>query len=121
MSDREIKREVIRILRQADSYQQAARQIEELLQDGAAEATLLLCHGDQSIGKDERIAAFLYSRKFPFRGVYTAQVKGGVLALCLGSMGPPEAGLQSLVEHVATHAVELLANKSKRAREYEAA
>jgi hypothetical protein len=119
MSDKEIRRELVRIVQRANSYRQA--RIEELLQDVAAEVTLLLCHGEQSIGKEERIAAFLYSHKFPFRGVYAAQVNGGVLALCVGSMAPPKVGLQSVVDVIASHLVALLANESRPTRDYEAA
>lgn len=109
MSEREFVREMNRIVRESSMLEEAIEKTRALFVAEIGETRLLVrpivrnasILGETVFG-DTVVREFLESRKFPFRGVYTAPLgEGGVLIACIGSWGGPIEMIQSLVDHAA--------------------
>jgi hypothetical protein len=111
MSEKEFVREMNRIGRESSILEEAIEKTQELFAVEIGETRLhvrpVVC--GVSIFGEKAVREFLDSRRFPFRGVYTAPLgTDGVLIACIGSWGAPMETIQSLVEHAAVRLAALL-------------
>jgi hypothetical protein len=105
--------------RQAKSVDEAIELFESLLAGEVGGATLLVDPVDAAIspGAGKTVAAFMESRQFPFRGLYTAPLtlgsrKVGNLVACFGSFGAPGKSLPEVTAHIARQLSEILGRTS---------
>jgi hypothetical protein len=108
MREKEFFTEITRIGDCAHTLRDATERIQSMLAAEIRGASLLV--GSQplspSIFQEEIVTRFLESREYPFRGVYTATVRGrqgrdGCLVACFGSWGAPGDLLQRISTHIA--------------------
>ena len=109
-----------RLSRQARSADEAIELFQSLLAGEVGEATLLMDVVDEVVSPNtgKTIAAFMESRQFPFRGLYTAPLtvgsrKVGRLVACFGSFGAPGKSLLEVTAHVARQLSEILGRTSR--------
>jgi hypothetical protein len=115
-SESEIIREISRIGYESKSVDQAVEVIQSLLATEIGGSTLLLDPAELGISAwvAKSASAFLDSREFPFRGLYTAPLMvggktAGRLIACFGSFESPGEFLQRLTAHIAQQFGQLLA------------
>ena len=106
--------------RQAKSVDEAIELFQSLLAGEVGGATLLVDPVEEGIspGAGETIAAFLDSRQFPIRGLYTAPLtlgsrKVGNLVACFGSFGAPGKSLPEVTAHIAKQLSEILGRTTR--------
>jgi hypothetical protein len=109
-----------RLSRHARSVDEAIELFESLLAGEVGGATLLVDPVEEGISPrtGETVAAFMESRQFPFRGVYTAPLtvgarKVGKLIACFGSFGAPGKLLPQVTAHVARQLSEILGRTTR--------
>jgi hypothetical protein len=107
--------------RQARSVDEAIELFESLLAGEVGGATLLVDPVEEGIspGTGKTVAAFMESRQFPFRGLYTAPLtvgtrKVGKLIACFGSFGAPGRSLPEVTAHIARQLSEILGRTSRK-------
>lgn len=104
MSEKEFVREMNRIVRESNIAEDAIEETQALFAAEFGETRLVLrpMSSTASPFGEPVVRDFIESRRFPFRGVYTAPLgMDGVLIACIGSWGAPIETIQSLVEHAA--------------------
>lgn len=108
------------ISRQAKSVDEAIELFESLLAGEVGGATLLVDPVEEGIspGMGKTVTAFLESRQFPFRGLYTAPLtvgsrKVGKLIACFGSFGAPGKSLPEVTAHIATQLSEIIGRTTR--------
>ena len=125
MSEKEFLREMNRIVRESGIAEDAIEKMQALFAAEFGETRLLLrpVIWHASIFGQRAVRDFIESRRFPFRGVYTAPLGlDGVLIACIGSWSAPIETIQSLVEHAAVRLAPLSEMAQDRtARQPEAA
>jgi hypothetical protein len=101
--------------RQAKSADEAIELFQSLPAGEVGDATLLMDAVEEGVSPDtgKTIAAFMESREYPFRGLYTAPLtvgsrKAGRLVACFGSFGAPGKSLPQLTAHIARQLSEIL-------------
>jgi hypothetical protein len=106
--------------RQAKNIDEAIDLFQSLLTREVGGATLLVDRAEEGISPrtTQTIAAFMESRQFPFRGLYTAPVtvgarKAGRLVACFGSFGAPEKLLPDVTAHIARQLSEILSRTTR--------
>jgi hypothetical protein len=106
--------------RQAKSVDEAIELFQSLLAGEVGGATLLVDPVREGIspGTGKTVAAFMESRQFPFRGLYTAPLtvgsrKVGKLIACFGSFGAPGKTLPEVTAHIARQLSEILGRTSR--------
>jgi hypothetical protein len=106
--------------RQAKSVDEAIELFQLLLAGEVGGATLLVDPVEEGISPvtGKTVAAFMESRQFPFRGLYTAQLtvgsrKVGKLIVCLGSFGAPGKSLPEVTAHIAKQLSEILGRTTR--------
>jgi hypothetical protein len=114
--------------RQANNLNDAVHLFQPELANRIGNAVLLIDHLDYGMSPSiaQSTAAFLDSREFPFRGLYTAPLtvghrKVGRLIACYGSFGAPEKTLPEVTSHVARQLSTILARNCHLANGLEAA
>jgi hypothetical protein len=92
--------EIIRIVRESDSLSAALKRIQSFLASAWGEALLIIRPASMAsaVSLPAGISAFLESRNFPFRGMYTAPLQTGTLShgtlvACIGTRGAPRETL----------------------------
>jgi hypothetical protein len=111
VSEKEFVREMNRIVRESSILEDAIEKARALFVAEVGETRLLVSPivSNASIFGEKVVREFLESRRFPFRGVYTAPFgEDGVLIACIGSWGAPMETIQSLVDHAAVRLSPLL-------------
>jgi hypothetical protein len=111
MTEKEFIREMNRIVRESSILEDAIEKAQALVAVEIGEARLLvrpvICSA--SVFGERAVREFLESRRFPFRGVYSAPLGAdGVLIACIGSWGAPLETTQLLVDHAAVRLLPLL-------------
>jgi len=108
------------LARQARNINEAIALFQPLLAGEIGGATLFVDTNPESISPSvmKSTAAFLDSRQFPFRGLYTAPLKVGgrkvgLLVACFGSFGVPGKLLPALTSQLAGQLNEILARTSR--------
>jgi hypothetical protein len=106
--------------RQSKSVDEALGLFQSALAGEIGDAALLIdsLEGGISPSVAKSTAAFLDSRQFPFRGLYTAPMtvgnrKIGRLVACFGSFGAPGKSLPALTSHVARQLSDILSRTSR--------
>jgi hypothetical protein len=119
MTEKELLFEITRIGVGARTLHDATQRIESLLtNEVGAVALLVRPHAlNASLFREEIVTRFLESPEYPFRGIYTASVKGGpgrdgCLMACFGSWGA--AG--DLLERISTHIADSLGTLLRTSR-----
>jgi hypothetical protein len=113
-----------RLARQARNINEAIALLQPLLAGEIGGATLFVDTNPERISPSvmKFTAAFLDSRQFPFRGLYTAPLKVGgrkvgLLVACFGSFGVPGKLLPALTSQLAGRLNEILARTSRAVTE----
>lgn len=106
--------------RRAKSADEAIELFQSLLAGEVGEATLLMDAAEEGVSPNtgKTIAAFMESRQYPFRGLYTAPLtvgsrKVGRLVVCFASFGAPGKSLPEVTAHVARQLSEILGRTSR--------
>jgi hypothetical protein len=114
-NERELILEISRIGHASTSVAEAIHTLQALLagEIGASVLVVRPIHRVASSLAAESISEFLDSRRFPFRGLYTAPLvvggrELGRLIACFGSFGSPGELLRRLTAHAAQQLGELL-------------
>jgi len=114
-SERDLIPVISRLARRSKSTDEAMELFQPVLAGQIGGATLILDPVDEGISTavSKSIAAFMDSREFPFRGLYTAPLivgnrKVGRLIACFGSFGAPVKSLPVLTAHVARQLSEIM-------------
>jgi hypothetical protein len=101
MTEKELRQEITRIFWRSGSADAAMTAAAELLSREFGEVRILTLALQWGMG-DRRVAEFLESRAFPFRGAYAAPVPGAAsLVILVGAWEVPHPPVQSLAEHLA--------------------
>ena len=119
-SERDLLTVINRLSRQSKNVDDAIESLRSMLASEVGGATLLLEPLEEglSLWVAKSTAAFMDSRQFPFRGLYTAPLmvgsrKVGRLIACFGSYGAPGPLLPRLTSHVAQQLGEILGRTSR--------
>jgi hypothetical protein len=106
--------------RQAKSLDEAIELFQSLLAGEVGGATLLVDPAEEGIspGTGKTVAAFMESRQFPFRGLYTAPLtvgsrRVGKLIACFGSFGAPGKSLPEVTAQIARQLSEILGRTTR--------
>ena len=109
-----------RLSRQAKNADEAIELFQSLLADEVGEATLLMDSVEVGVSPDtgKTIAAFMESRQFPFRGLYTAPLtvgsrKVGPAGCLFRVVWRPGKWLPEVTAHVARQLSEILGRTSR--------
>lgn len=100
MSEKEFVREMNRIVRESGSVEDAIGSAQALFAAEFGETRMFVrpAHGSSIFG-EWALLDFLESRRFPFRGVYTAPLGADlILVACIGSWGTRIERLHAMVE-----------------------
>jgi len=118
-TERELIVEISRIGRESNSVDEALDRVRSLLAAEIGGSALLIDPSEQGISSwaAKSVSEFLDSRRFPFRGLYTAPLiaenwKAGRLIACFGSFECQGVFLQ----HLAAHAAQQLGKLLERTR-----
>jgi len=114
-SERDLVPVITRLSRQSKSVDEAIGLFQSVLSGQFGSAVLLVDLIDEGMSPSvaRSTAAFMDSREFPFRGLYTAPLtagnrKVGRLVACFGTFGMPGKMLPELTSHIARQLVEVL-------------
>ena len=101
MIEKELLREIDRIARESLSLEDAMNTIQMLFATDTGEIRPLVCPAVRGsfVSCETAVHEFLKSRRFPFRGLYSAPFGAGRLIACVGSWGTPNEPIQRLVDH----------------------
>jgi len=119
-NERDLIPAISRLSRQSKSIDEAIEVFESVLSGHIGNATLLVDLSEEGMSPSvaKSTAAFMDSRQFPFRGLYTAPLtvgrrKVGRLVACFGTFGVPGKSFPALTSHVAGQLSEILARTSR--------
>lgn len=119
-SERDLIPVISRLSRQSKSVGEAIELFQSVLAGEIGSATLLVDLIDEGMSPSvaKSTAAFMDSREFPFRGLYTAPLrvgnrKVGRLVACFGTFGVPGKSMPALTSHVARQLEEVLRRTSR--------
>jgi hypothetical protein len=114
-SERDLVPVITRLSRQSKNIDEAIEMFQSVLSGEIGSAALLVDLTDEGMSPSvaKSTAAFMDSREFPFRGLYTAPLtvgnrKVGRLIACFGTFAVPGKMLPDLTSHVARQLVEVL-------------
>ena len=111
---------ISQLSRQSKGIDEAITLFQPVLAGEIGDATLLVDLNEQGMSPDvaKSVAAFMDSRQFPFRGLYTASLmvgsrKVGRLFAWFGAFGVPGKSLAAITSHAASQLSAILARTSR--------
>lgn len=114
-SEKNLAPAISRLSHQTSSISEAVAQFQSLIADEIGGAALLVEPVKEGIPNPiaHSVSEFMESRRFPFRGLYTAPLmagnrKVGRLVACFGSFGAPGNSLPKLTLHMARQLSDIL-------------